>query len=63
MLKYKVNYNPVVYDFRSGSYRVGTEKYQDYQKAREQQWRCEKCDKTFCSFKELRLHKLEYHSY
>lgn len=62
-IKYKVNYNPVVYDYRSGNYHVGDSMYRDYQKAKANQWKCEKCGIAFASFRELRTHKVEDHSY
>jgi ribosomal protein L37AE/L43A len=37
--------------------------YRDYQKAKANQWKCEKCGIAFASFRELRTHKVEDHSY
>jgi len=33
------------------------------QEARTNQWKCEKCQISFANLKDLKLHKVEYHSY
>jgi hypothetical protein len=62
-IKYRVNHNPVTYDHRTKTYRVGRDAFGSYQDARAKQWQCEKCKLAFSSFKELRSHKTERHSY
>jgi hypothetical protein len=62
-IKYKVNHNPVTYDHRTRMYHVGRSSFETYQDAKANQWRCEKCNEAFASFKELRSHKTELHSY
>ena len=62
-LKYKVNYNPAIYNFTTKKYESKEATYLTYEQARANQWRCEKCKKLFASLKELKLHKIEYHSY
>ena len=37
--------------------------YLGYEKSRANQWKCEKCQKHLANLKELKIHKLEYHSY
>ena len=40
--------------------------YNNYQRARanhHNRWKCEKCLRLFANHKELKLHKVEYHSY
>jgi predicted transcriptional regulator len=44
------------YETEEGSYLA-------YEKSRANQWKCEKCQKPLASLKELKIHKLECHSY
>jgi predicted transcriptional regulator len=37
--------------------------YLTHEKSRSNQWKCEKCQKSLANLKELKIHKLEYHSY
>lgn len=62
-IKYRINHNPVTYDHRTRTYRVGTNAFESYQDAKLRQWQCEKCGNAFASFKELRVHKTDDHSY
>ena len=62
-LKYKVNYNHYTYNFKTKRYESKEATYSSYEQARANQWKCEKCYKLFATLKQLRLHKLEYHSY
>ena len=62
-LKYKINYNCVSYNFKTKKYESPDASYLNYEQARANQWKCEKCQRLFANLKELKLHKLEYHSY
>jgi hypothetical protein len=62
-LKYKINYNRVSYDFKTKKYGSGEDSYLTYEQARANRWKCEKCQNPLANLKELKLHKLEYHSY
>lgn len=62
-IKYRINHNPVTYDHRTRTYRVGENAFESYQDAKSMQWQCEKCGSAFASFKELRSHKTNDHSY
>lgn len=62
-IKYKVNHHPVIYDKLTRMYRVGRRKFRSYSDAKASQWQCNKCDGAFASFKELRTHKNDEHSY
>ena len=62
-LKYKINYNGTCYNFKTKKYESGEDSYLTYEQARSNQWRCEKCQKLLANLKELKLRKLEYHSY
>lgn len=62
-IKYRINHNPVTYDHHTRTYRVGTTAFESYQDARSMQWQCEKCNLAFASFKGLRTHKTDDHSY
>ena len=44
------------YESEEGSYLT-------HEKSRSNQWKCEKCQKSLANLKELKIHKLEYHSY
>jgi hypothetical protein len=62
-LKYKINYNLATYNFKTKQYENKEMSYLTFEQARANQWRCDKCQKLFPTIKELKLHKLEYHSY
>jgi len=62
-IKYRINHNPVTYDHRTRTYRVGKDAFESYHDAKSMQWQCEKCRHAFASFKELRSHKTTSHSY
>ncbi|HZE78913.1 MAG TPA: hypothetical protein VE089_10240 [Nitrososphaeraceae archaeon] len=62
-LKYKINYNLATYNFKTKQYENKEMSYPTFEHARANQWRCDKCQKLFPTIKELKLHKLEYHSY
>jgi hypothetical protein len=62
-LKYKVSYNSFIYNFKTRKYESKDGTYHTYEEARASQWKCEKCNKLVANLKELKLHKLEYHSY
>ena len=44
------------YESEEGSYLA-------CERSRANQWKCEKCQKPLANLKELKIHKLEYHSY
>jgi hypothetical protein len=62
-LKYKINHNSITYNFKTKKYGGGESSYLTFEEARANQWRCEKCQKLLPRLKELKLHKLEFHSY
>ena len=37
--------------------------YLSYKNLRANRWKCEKCEKIFANLKEIKLHKVEHHSY
>ena len=51
-------YNPI-----TGMYENAVGKFQTYSEARHKQWKCEKCTEMFASYKSLRDHKKDFHSY
>ena len=51
-------YNPI-----TGMYEKATGKFPTYAEARQKQWKCDKCTKMFPSYKLLRDHKTDSHSY
>ena len=62
-LKYKVNHNPIYYNPQTKRFESKEACYLNYEQARANQWKCDKCQKMLANLKELKLHKLEYHSY
>lgn len=62
-IKYKVNHIPVVYNHLTSMYQVGRRMFHSYRDAKANQWQCNKCDLAFASYKELRAHKNDEHSY
>ena len=62
-IRYKVNYNPIIYNPRTKQYESRLATYLSYEQAKAKQWKCEKCNNLFATFKELRHHKIENHSY
>ena len=62
-IKYRLNHNPVRYDALTRTYQVGMMAFDTYKDARANKWQCDKCGSPFSSFKHLRAHKAEEHSY
>jgi formylmethanofuran dehydrogenase subunit E len=51
-------YNPVTRMFENGSGKFST-----YIEARQKQRKCEKCGEMFASYRSLKDHKKDFHSY
>ena len=51
-------YNPI-----TRMYENATGKFPTYAEARQKQWKCDKCTKMFSSYKLLKDHKKDSHSY
>jgi transcription initiation factor IIE alpha subunit len=51
-------YNPVTRMFENASGEFST-----YAEARQKQWKCEKCGEMFASYRSLKDHKKDFHSY
>ena len=62
-LKYRINYNPINYDVQIGMYNTESDNHIQYKDARANQWRCDKCDGTFSTFRKLKAHKSQFHAY
>lgn len=62
-IKYKLNYNPAKYDYKSKMYVKKDIMYDTFTKAKELQWECDKCKCTFSKYPDLKGHKTENHSY
>ncbi len=62
-IKYKLNYNPAKYDYKTMTYVKEDVKYDNFSKAKEHQWECDKCKCTFSKYPALKEHKTEEHSY
>ncbi|NOJ30172.1 MAG: hypothetical protein DA328_08415 [Nitrososphaeraceae archaeon] len=62
-LRFKLNYNPINYDLKTGKFQVQSEKFENYEDARANHWQCDKCEHRFSTYKSLRGHKKEVHAY
>jgi len=51
-------YNPI-----TGMYENTTGKFRTYAEARQKKWKCAKCAEMFASYKLLRDHMMDFHSY
>jgi predicted transcriptional regulator len=47
----------------TNEYKSGQSNYISYESPRANRWKCEKCQRLFTNLKEMKLHKVEYHSY
>ena len=45
--KYKINFNAVCFNYKTGMYEDNDEAYQTYSEASKNKWKCEKCIKKF----------------
>ncbi len=61
--KLKINFNLPIYNVKTGMYEDGDAKYRTFAEARQKQWRCDKCNQMFPSYKLLKDHKTDVHSY
>ncbi len=61
--KYKINSNMTFYNIKTRMYENTNGQYKTYAEAKQTQWKCEKCNETFPTYKMLRDHKTESHSY
>ena len=52
------SYNPI-----TRMYENAVGKFPTYAEARQKQWQCEKCSVMFASYKLLKDHKKDFHSY
>lgn len=59
----KLNQNQIIYDHNIKKYSVGGRFYETFAEAKSKQWLCNKCDAAFGTMKELRMHKIDSHSY
>ena len=62
-LRYKVNYIPVAYNFKTRLYENGIGSFDNYREAIAARWKCEKCETLFGALLKLKLHKAKAHSY
>jgi len=61
--KYKINFNAVCFNYKTGMYEDNEETYETYSEASKNKWKCEKCSERFQSYRMLCEHKSQYHSY
>ena len=61
--KYKINFNAVCFDYKTGKYGNNVETYLTREEALRNKWKCEKCSDRFKSYRMLYEHKIQIHSY
>ena len=61
--KYKINFNTVCFDYKTGMYGNNIETYLTREEALRNKWKCEKCSERFRSNRMLHEHKVQIHSY
>jgi hypothetical protein len=61
--KYQINASMPVFNSITGLYESSDASYTSYVEARKYQWKCDKCYERFQSYKKLRNHKSQLHSY
>ena len=61
--KYKINFNAVCFDYKTGMYANNVETYLTREEALMNKWKCEKCSERFRSYRMLYEHKIQIHSY
>ena len=59
----KENHNKIIYDYKTKRYLAGGNPYATFEEAKSRQWQCDKCGDAFGSMKQLRMHKIDSHSY
>jgi hypothetical protein len=52
-----------MYDHKTGRYINGEKTFDTFNQARAHQWKCEKCERTFSKFPDLKKHKNDDHAY
>jgi hypothetical protein len=62
-LKYKVNYNRAMFNYKTKTFESEEGTYSSIGEANTNRWKCEKCRCMFETLKKLHVHKIEYHSY
>jgi len=62
-LKYKVNYNDAIFNYKTQKYESKEATYCSLREAKAHQLKCQKCQSLFGTLKKLAIHKKEYHSY
>lgn len=55
--------NQINYDYKTKQYSSGGTTFQTHAEAREKQWQCNKCERSFSTMKQLKIHKSDDHSY
>ncbi len=61
--RYELNFNMPTFNIRTKQYENDKRKYETYSEARMIKWKCEKCSKTFQTYKMLYKHKTDIHTY
>jgi ubiquitin C-terminal hydrolase len=59
----KNNSNKIIYDYKTKQYLIDGMLYSSFEEAKSKQWQCDKCSIAFGSMKQLRIHKIDSHSY
>jgi hypothetical protein len=63
-IKNRLNYQGIVYDPTTNEYKSGEgQVFLTREDAKSSRWKCNKCHEAFSSYKQVRVHKSEFHSY
>ena len=61
--KYRLNFNMLYYNYKTGFFENNDAAYQTREEALRNKWKCDKCSNLFQSYRMLREHKTQSHSY
>ncbi len=58
-----LNFDSLSYNNKARVYKTKDGRFLSYNEALKHKWKCEKCPETFASFKLLKAHRIQIHSY
>ena len=56
-------FNEITYNFKTKMFEDKDTSYRSYSQASLSRWKCDKCSSMFATFKDLKNHKTDSHSY
>ena len=61
--KYRLNFNMLYYNYRTGFIENNNEAYLTHAEALRNKWKCDKCSEKFQNYRLVHEHKTQFHSY